>query len=395
MLQPNDLSPVNTLVHSCQWHYRVARILLLIVIAWFAVRGYVAAQSDISSRWSSEWPNTDFDITNIDLSEILSGGPPKDGIPAIDQPEFVNNEEAKEWLNPLEPVIAVYIGDAARAYPLQILMWHEIVNDTLGDTPISVTFCPLCNACIVFDRRVEDKLLDFGTTGKLRKSDLVMYDRQTESWWQQFTGEGIVGDMTGVKLKRVPAQIIAYEDFAEAFPEGEVLSRETGYSRAYGRNPYSGYDRIGQNPFLFDGEVDKRLPAMERVINITVNGTYRIYPFSAFDGNPVINDTVDQTSVVLFSRKGTYSALDKSVIAESRKIPSVTAFQRRLGDRELNFHVEQGVIVDGETGSSWNLFGQAIAGPLKGEVLQPADSGVHFAFAWLAFRPNSEIYSAN
>lgn len=386
---------MNTLLHSRHWYFRFARIFLLVAIGWIAIEGYVFAQSQSADRWSSEWPKTEFSVTSIDFGEVLSGGPPKDGIPAIDKPEFVSNEKAQQWLDPLEPIIAVNIGDKARAYPIQILMWHEIVNDTLGDTPLSVTFCPLCNASIVFDRRVDDQLLDFGTTGKLRKSDLIMYDRQTESWWQQFTGEGIVGVMTGVKLKRVPAQIIAYEDFVKAFPAGDVLSRDTGYPRTYGRNPYSGYDRIGQNPFLYDGVVDKRLPAMERVINITVNNADKIYPFSAFNDNPVINDTVNETSVVLFSRKGTYSALDKSVIAESRKVPSVTAFERRVGDRELRFKGAEGSIVDEETGSSWNLFGQAIDGPLKGESLAPTDSGVHFAFAWLAFNPESEIYSAN
>jgi len=386
---------MTALLHSHHWYFRVARISLLVVIGWIVIKGYVYAQSQMSDRWSSEWPKTEFGVTSIDLGEILSGGPPKDGIPAIDEPEFVSNKEAQQWLDPLEPVIAVNINGTARAYPIQILMWHEIVNDTLADTPLSVTFCPLCNASIVFDRRVDNQLLDFGTTGKLRKSDLVMYDRQTESWWQQFTGEGIVGEMTGVKLRRVPAQIIAYEDFFEAFPAGDVLSRDTGHSRAYGRNPYSGYDRIGQNPFLYGGEVDKRLPAMERVINITINNADKIYPFSAFDDNPVINDAVNKTSVVLFSRKGTFSALDKGVIAESRKVPSVTAFERRLGDRELSFTGKEGFIVDEETGSNWNLFGQAIDGPLKGESLTPADSGVHFAFAWLAFNPDSEIYSAN
>ncbi|MDH3693465.1 MAG: DUF3179 domain-containing protein [Gammaproteobacteria bacterium] len=385
---------MNALLHSHHWYIRVARILLLAAVGWVIIKGYVFAQSQSVKRWSSEWPKTEFSVTSIDLGEILSGGPPKDGIPAIDNPTFVSSREAQQWLDPLEPVIAVNIGGTARAYPIQILMWHEIVNDTLAGTPLSVTFCPLCNASLVFDRRVDDKLIDFGTTGKLRKSDLVMYDRQTESWWQQFTGEGIVGEMTGVKLKRIPAQIIAYEDFVKAFPAGDVLSHDTGFSRAYGRNPYSGYDRIGQNPFLYDGEVDKRLPAMERVINITVNNADKIYPFSAFDEKPVINDIVNETSVVLFSRKGTYSALDKGVIAESRKVPSVTAFERRLAERELNFTAQDGAIVDEETGSSWNLFGQAIDGPLKGESLVPADSGVHFAFAWLAFNPDSEIFSA-
>jgi len=140
---------------------------------------------------SAEWPKTDFENSSVDHSEIMSGGPPKDGIPAIDNPAFIDASVASEWLKDKEPVIAIEIDGIARAYPLQILMWHEIVNDEIGDSAVSVTFCPLCNASIVFDRDLDGVRYDFGTTGRLRLSDMVMYDRQTETWWQQFTGEGI------------------------------------------------------------------------------------------------------------------------------------------------------------------------------------------------------------
>jgi len=152
------------------------------------------------TRWRGEWPRTDFSKRTVALDEIDSGGPPKDGIPAIDRPRFVTPAEARGWLDPREPVIVLELNGETRAYPLQILMFHEIVNDTVGGQPVTVTFCPLCNASIVFDRRVGGAVLDFGTTGKLRKSDLVMYDRQSESWWQQFTGKGIVGRHAGATL---------------------------------------------------------------------------------------------------------------------------------------------------------------------------------------------------
>jgi hypothetical protein len=342
--------------------------------------------------WETEWPRTDFSRATVKLEEIRSGGPPKDGIPALDAPRFVSIQGADDWLDPREPVIVVQGQSRARAYPLQILIYHEIVNDTFEGLPISVTFCPLCNASIVFDRRVDDQVLDFGTTGKLRKSDLVMYDRQTESWWQQFTGTGIVGQYAGTELRQVPSQIVAYEDFKAAYPSGEVLSRSTGYWRSYGRNPYRGYDRVGDKPFLYFDRLDGRLPAMMRVLGVIHAGRSRIYPFSAFEEAGVLNDELAGLPLVIFYERSTLSALDRSRITDSKLVHAATGFDRRLGDRIMRFERVDGDFVDRETGSRWNALGQAITGPLKGQRLRAVDSGVHFAFAWLAFRPDSDIY---
>ena len=170
----------------------------------------VGAAAADPSVWRHEWPWTDFSRTSVEFDEILSGGPPKHGIPAIDWPRFIDLAEVAGYrdfrIEPTEPVVGVTVNGEMRAYPLSILMWHEIVNDDLGGVPISVTFCPLCNAEVVFDRRLDDRVLDFGTTGKLRNSDLVMYDRQTESWWQQFLGEAIVGELLGKRLAVLPAR---------------------------------------------------------------------------------------------------------------------------------------------------------------------------------------------
>ena len=322
----------------------------------------------------------------------MSGGPPKDGIPALDDPKFVSSGQANDWLDEQEAVIVVVVGEKARAYPIQILMFHEIVNDTLNHKPLSITFCPLCNASIVFDRNLDGTVLDFGTTGRLRKSDLVMYDRQSESWWQQFTGTGIIGQYAGVVLKRYPASIVAYRDFKTAYPDGEVLSQDTGHRRPYGRNPYRGYDSIDDQPFLFRDPVDPRLPPMEYVLNISIGDTHRLYPFSGFESTPVINDEINGEPVVVLSRDGTYSALDAESIAGSRVMASATAFSRRLDEQVLNFLFVEGQIIDDKTGSSWNILGQAIDGPLTGRTLESTPIGVHFAFAWLAFNPDSQIY---
>jgi hypothetical protein len=376
------------LLVSRAWPARIIRIAILAGIGWWFAKDFVYAQLPTSL----EWPDTDFENTLVDLDEILSGGPPKDGIPAIDDPEFDSVGAADEWLNPREPVAVVTINGETKAYPIQVLTWHEIANDSVGGVPVSVTFCPLCNATIVFDRRSGGEVLDFGTTGRLRKSDMVMYDRQSESWWQQFTGRAIVGSKAGTVLDRIPASIVAFEDFRDAYPDSQVLSRRTGYRRNYGNNPYRGYDSIDDQPFLFFDPVDKRLPPMERVLNVSINDTHKIYPFSIFKQEPVINDEVQGMPVVVFSRQGTLSALDGSVIADSRKVPSATAYDRRLDGKVMSFEVRDGHVVDRQSGTRWNLFGTGIEGPLSGRQLEPAPGGVHFAFAWLAFNPDSKIY---
>ena len=249
----------------------------------------IAAPARAQMPPTGEFPKTDFEERIVDLSEFMSGGPPRDGIPAVDEPRYTSTEDAAQWLDPDEPVIAAEIDGEARAYPLQILIWHEIANDSLGGTPIAVTFCPLCNSAIVFDRRLDGEVLDFGTTGRLRLSDLVMYDRQTETWWQQLTGTGLIGEHAGRELVRLPAAIVSWHDFRAAFPDATVLSRATGHSRPYGSNPYAGYDSSTQ-PFLLQRTPDPRLPAMERVLHVAAGGTERIYPFGAFTHEPVIND---------------------------------------------------------------------------------------------------------
>ncbi len=340
----------------------------------------------------SKWPDTNFDNATVALSEVISGGPPKDGIPAIDDPQFDDVTQAGKWLDPREPVIRVEHAGMARAYPLQLLIYHEIVNDQIADLPISVTFCPLCNSSVVFDRRLDDRVLDFGTTGMLRKSDMVMYDRQTESWWQQIIGEGIVGEYAGTRLTQVPSNIVSFADFAKAHPDGKVVNRETGHSRPYGNNPYRGYDAIDQTPFLFRGEIDPRLPPMERVMHIEAADGAKLYPFSRLKDEGVVNDAVGDTPVVLFSQAGLLSVLDTGQIKQAREIQAVTAYARTLKGQTLDFEIKDGLIIDKQTGSTWNNLGTAIAGELEGQALDKVHGGIHFAFAWLAFNPDVELY---
>ncbi len=341
------------------------------------------------------WDRTDFCLHSVDYDEILSGGPPPDGIPPIDDPVFDSVEEASEWLGDRWPVMVFEWNGDTRAYPLLIMVWHEIVNDVVGDLPVTITFCPLCNATIVFDRTLPDgRVLDFGTSGNLRNSDLIMYDRQTESWWQQFTGEAIVGELTGTQLRFLPSQIIAWADFKENYPEGRVLAGASGSPRPYGQMPYIGYDDIDNSPFLFRGELDDRLPAMERVAALKIEETAVAFPFSLLSEVQVVNDTVSGEDLVVFWKSGTISGLDPLGAEGLRDIGSTGVYSRQVGDQTLTFRAAEGLFEDIETGSLWNIFGLAVDGPLAGSRLESLVSAEHFWFAWAAFEPDTVIWSA-
>jgi len=339
-----------------------------------------------------DW-QTNFDKKNIDLDELMSGGPPKDGIPAIFIPKFETQSKAGEWLDEKEPVIALEIEGEAKAYPLSILIWHEIANDNIGSVPVVVSFCPLCYSAIVYDRRINGVEPYFGVSGLLRMSDLVMYDNVTESFWQQFTGEAIVGDMVGSKLSFISAQIISFKQFKDAYPNGVVLSKDTGYERDYGRNPYVGYDDIDQSPFLYKEELDSRLPPNEKVIAIKEEGLLKAYPYSITLIEKVINDKINEKHVVVFHGDGAVSALDESSIADSKEVGSTGVFNPIVNDKTLTFKYEGGFFIDNETGTKWDITGKAVDGELKGTQLKRIKHGDYFAFAWLAFRPETEIYS--
>lgn len=336
---------------------------------------------------------TDFSRHSVPLDEIVPGGPPKDGIPPIDAPRFVSFAEADQWLADQEPVIALELESVARAYPLQIMIWHEIVNDEVNGRPVLITFCPLCNLALAFDRHVEGVgTLRFGTTGNLRHSDLVMWDDATESWWQQAMGEAIVGELTGTRLQPLPAAIVSYAGFKAGFPHGQVLSRETGYRRPYGQNPYVGYDEVGQRPFLFREPIDGRLPPMMRVVVVVLDGETVVYPFTELEQRRVIADEIGGQPFVVFWEPGAVSALDQLDIASSRMIGSTGVFVPVVDGRHLTFSVSDGRIRDRETGSIWNVLGQATDGPLAGQRLEPIVHGDYFWFAVAPFYPEARIW---
>jgi hypothetical protein len=268
-----------------------------------------AAPAD-PAAWRGQWPLTDFARADVPFGEIVPGGPGRDGIPALDAPAFVPVRE-KAGLGAREPVIALELGGAARAYPIRYLMWHEIVNDTVGGVPVAVTFCPLCNSAITFDRRAGGRVLSFGVTGLLRHSDMVMYDRETESWWQQALGRGIVGRMAGVELRQLASWTEPWSAFAARRPDGLVMA-EPDWPRAYGRNPYAGYDSSDW-PFLYNGEAPPHgIDPLARVVR--VGG--RAWPMTRL----AEAGRIAEAGVTLDWAAGMASPLDAGDIASGRDI---------------------------------------------------------------------------
>ncbi len=266
-------------------------------------------------RWAYEWPQTDFSQTSVaDWSEILSGGPPKDGIPALSNPGFIPVlDEAR--IDGREPVITLELaGQTPRAYPIRYLTWHEIVNDNPGGVPVAVTFCPLCNSALVFDRRVEGAVLSFGVSGKLRNSDMVMYDRETESWWQQAIGTGIVGEYTGTELQQIPSWMESWSEFTARNPGGLVMD-EPAYNRSYGRNPYVRYD-ASATPFLYNGELPPHdVPALMRVVRVGERAWPMIRLAEAGE--------LREAGVIISWASGQASALDTARIGDAKDVGTI------------------------------------------------------------------------
>jgi Protein of unknown function (DUF3179) len=379
------------------------RYLWMPIVALLAVVMLIVTNSTLSIAQDAEncSPNnintnnwsTDFCTNNVDFNDFLSGGPPKDGIPSVTNPVMESIEGASEWLSDRSPVVAVEIEGEARAYPLAVLMWHEIANDEIAGIPFAVTFCPLCNSSIAYDRRVDGTVLDFGVSGLLLKSNLVMFDRETESWWQQLTGEGLVGNYTDTLLDFIPSRVISFGAFAERYPDGTVMSRETGFNRRYGVNPYTNYDSSSR-PFLFQGEIDDRLSSpVDHVLAIELNDIARAYPFDLLREEIVVNDTLGETPVVIFFQSGVATALGDSDINNARDIGTAGMYKSTVGDQVLTFTANgDGTFTDEQTGSLWDDFGGAIDGELVGTQLEWVNAYSQFWFAWAAFRPETEVY---
>jgi hypothetical protein len=345
--------------------------------------------SALDDPGSSEFPEP-----LVPLAEIISGGPPPDGIPPIDDPVFLDIADNLEILDPAEPVVALEIDGDARAYPIRAMIWHEIVNDTVGGVPVSVTYCPLCNSAVTYRREINGVETTFGTSGRLFASALVMYDRATESLWTHFDGQAVVGVLTGTQLEAIGSPLMAWGDFRSAYPTGKILDwNETGFNRDYGRNPYEGYDDDTTQPFLFRGALDDRGLAKQRVVGIALEDEAVAYDLNFLsDGEATAtNIAVADQDLVIFWKAGQASALDTGVLDEGRDVGSVGVFSRIVDGRSLTFIAEGEQFVDEETGSVWLISGEAISGTLDGSRLERVEHLDTFWFSWSTYQPDTVL----
>lgn len=327
--------------------------------------------------------------------KLVEAGPPPDGIPSIDRPVFVNIQEAREWLSDRDPVIVLKLKDEARAYPLQLMIWHEIVNDYFEDEPVVITFSAISNSTVAFRRQVRDRSVEFGISGKLYYGATVMYDRQTGSHWLHYTGECIKGRYAGNKLKAIPLLLISFRDFIESFPGGKVLSRNTGFGRNYGRSPYIGYGRADQPPLFYKGEIDDRLLPKERVLGIRKKGEALVYPYSVLrqqGKRGVIQENCLEGPVVVFYSRGTNSVVDTASIRFSRDAGSAAAFSPLVRGEELIFDPREEGFKDKNTGSLWSMAGRCLEGFYENEELKSLEHMNSFWFAWALHYPHTKIY---
>ena len=328
----------------------------------------------------------------IDLDQLLSGGPPPDGIPSIDRPQFESVADV-DWLDPDEPVLSLTVDGETKAYPVRILTWHEIVNDRLAGVPVAVTYCPLCNSGVAFERTVGGQITTFGVSGKLYADNLVMYDRRTESLWPQLTGRASVGTLTGTELESIPMGTVGWDQFRLEHPSALVLSRDTGFGREYGENPYVGYDDPDSDPlFALPGTPDSRLPLKARVVGVGEGDQAVAVPRTLLAEVGVQHVTVGGNRIVLWHVPGQRSALDTQLIPNGAEIGTVAAHVARADGRALDFlRTGADTLRDEQTGSTWNVFGRAVSGPLRGQQLDAVEHLDTFWFAWVAFQPDTRL----
>jgi hypothetical protein len=311
---------------------------------------------------------------SIPLDKIKGGGPPKDGIPSIDNPVFANVEDSR-FMSDSDTVIGLEINGEAKAYPIFILVWHEIVNDKIGGTPVSVTYCPLCYTNQVFERMINGQEVEFGTSGKLYNSNLLMYDRLTESYWSQALGTAVKGELTGYQLNLIPFDVITWGDWKELYPDTLVLTTDTGHIRSYATDPYGNYYTEPRIMFPVENN-DDRLHPKEIIIGFNENGISKAYKQNDIESKIIINDYIGDTSIMLVS-----------LYSENSR-----AFERSIDGLILDFENIDGKIFDTQTNSEWNYDGLAISGKYLGEQLKRMPIEPGFWFEWVAFHPDTLVY---
>jgi len=313
---------------------------------------------------------------------VFDGGPGKDGIPSVDRPGFYEQSRI-DFLSPEDLVVAVNFGEEARAYPHSILDWHEIVNDRIGDDiSLALTYCPLTGTGIGWDRIVDGEETSFGVSGLLYNTNLLPYDRATDSNWSQMRHECVNGDRRGTIINTHHVVEMSYATYQKMYPNGMVMNTNTGFNRNYGVYPYGNYRTNAQLIFPITNEDDSLHPK-ERVLGMIVGEDSKAYTFTTFPGEEItaVEDQVGGEDVV---------------IVGSQELNFMTGFNRKLSDGTLlSFEAVQNqfpaVLIDNE-GTEWDAFGNAVNGPRKGERLATPLNYIGYWFAWATFNPEINIF---
>lgn len=374
---------------SCHLNQKIAFsiVVLSIVVTIFLIFSYaiqlptVPSETNVVTTVTSKVNEPTYTVMETDgqkhiipLDKIRGGGPPKDGIPSIDNPVFAEVSDSN-LMSDSDIVIGLEVNGEAKAYPLFILVWHEIVNDKVGGIPVSVTYCPLCYTSQVFERVINGQEIEFGTSGKLYNSNLLMYDRFTESYWSQSLGMAVTGPLSGYNLKTIPFDLITWGDWKKLHSDTLVLTTDTGHIRSYATDPYGNYYTEPRIMFPVENS-DDRMHPKEIIIGFNQDGIYKAYKQEDIESNKVINDFVGLTPIMLIS-----------VHDQNSRI-----FQRTVDDQLLEFVYDNGMLIDSQTESMWTYNGMAISGPMAGTVLQRMPIHPGFWFEWVAFHPDTIVY---
>jgi len=369
--------------------------LSLIIFALSYSFGQIKNPKNLPYNWSTDTTNHTVDVSEISLAA------PKDALPTLDFPKFINKNDKSFNFYEYEPVIVISFKGETKAYPLSLLTMFELSNDSLGGEQLMITFCPMCNAAMVFNRKInkdnKEYLLTFGISGLLMHNDMIMYDKQTNTWWEQLMGEAIVGELAGTELKMMRALIISVKDYYDRYPEGKILSSEgiNIVDKTSGHRPFYHLNHDNKHidsTYYLPEKVDNRLPPLERVLDIHVEDHIKIYPFSAIAKKGVINEVFDNMHFVIFYHKDMVSVLDEDKLSKSKHIGSATAFRSNLEGVNYTFHKKGNYFFDNQTHSTWDITGYCKEGVLKEKQLMILPHSNHFAFAYLAFFPDAEIY---
>jgi hypothetical protein len=356
-------------------------VALIFYVQYGFFRGNHVATDDVITL-DGEIIETDGVLHSIPLEDIVVGNPQKDGIPAIDDPAYEGVYSADQYLDDNGYGLMVEVNGETRFYPYQILVWHEIVNDTLNGKRLVVTYCPLCFTGVAYERDVDGITYDFGVSGKLYDNNLLMYDRQTDSYWSQALGEVVVGELTGAELTRHPALTMTWKHFRENYGSGSVLSRDTGFSRDYTSDPYEPQGYYTNADVWFPlSNTDDRLYVKDIVFGYQNDVGQKAYPQDVVLDLLLMNDVVGEDAILIFW---------------DPDIEAIRGFSREMEDGEvLEFELLDTILQDKASGSLWNFEGEAVGGAYLGAELVPITLEQAFWFSWVASHPETEVLTIN